>query len=70
MSFESSLDRLETILGELEHDELELDRALLLFEEGVERLREANAALLRAEARIRQLRENADGTFELVDLGD
>lgn len=69
MSFESALDRLEAIVAELEHDELELDRAILLFEEGVERLREANATLGRVDARLRQLRETADGTFDLVDLG-
>lgn len=68
MSFESALDRLEAIVAELEHDDLELDRAILLFEEGVERLREANATLGRVDARLKQLRETANGTFDLVDL--
>jgi len=35
-SFESRLDRLEAIVHELEGDQVELARALELFEEGVE----------------------------------
>ena len=69
MSFESSLARLEAIVAELESDELALDRALTLFEEGVERLREASAELTRAEQSVKLLAERADGVFELPDLG-
>ena len=69
MTFESSLARLEEIVGELEGDALELDAALRLFEEGVERLREASAELSRAEERVRLLVEKTDGTFDLPDLG-
>ena len=69
MSFESSLARLEAIVAELESDELALDRALALFEEGVERLREASAELTRAEQSVKLLAERADGVFELPDLG-
>ena len=35
MSLEARLRRLEEIVGNLETEELELDRALALFEEGV-----------------------------------
>jgi exodeoxyribonuclease VII small subunit len=69
MSFESSLARLEAIVAELESDEVALDRALALFEEGVERLREASAELTRAEQSVKLLAERADGVFELPDLG-
>ena len=68
MTFEASLARLEEIVGELEGDSLELDRALRLFEEGVERLREASAELARAEAQVKLLVEKTDGTFDLPDL--
>ena len=68
MSFEATLTRLQEIVDELEHDELELDRALSLFEEGVSRLREASADLSQAEAQVKLLVEKTDGTFELPTL--
>ena len=67
MSFEKNLIRLEEIVAELESDELELDSALRLFEEGIERLREASADLSRAESRVALLVEQSDGAFELRD---
>lgn len=67
MSFERNLVRLEEIVSELESDELELDGALRLFEEGIERLREATAELSRAESRVALLVEQSDGAFELRD---
>ena len=70
MSFESHLQRLEEIVAELESDELELDAALRLFEEGVERLREASTGLARAEERVKLLVERMDGAIELGELRD
>ncbi len=68
MSYEADLDRIESIVAELARDDLELDRALRLFEEGVERVRSAAAALTEAEARVRLLLEHADGSFTLGDI--
>ena len=69
MTFEDTLDRLHAIVAELEGDDLQLDRALALFEEGVERLRAATGELARAEARVQQLVETADGELTLAELG-
>jgi exodeoxyribonuclease VII small subunit len=69
MTFEESVARLEQIVAELESDGLELEAALKLFEEGVERLRAATTELARAEASVKVLVEHADGEFELPDLG-
>lgn len=69
MPFESDLARIESIVVELERDDLELDRALQLFEEGVERLRSAAAALAQAEGQVKALVEHPDGSFGLADLG-
>ena len=69
MTFEETLARLEQIVAELESDGLELEAALKLFEEGVERLRAATTELARAEASVKVLVEHADGEFELPDLG-
>jgi exodeoxyribonuclease VII small subunit len=69
MTFDSDLSRLEAIVAELEHNELPLDRALKLFEEGVARVRSASLQLSQAEAQVQQLLEQPDGTFRLDPLG-
>ena len=69
MTFEETLDRLHAIVADLEGDDLQLDRALQLFEEGVERLRAAAGELARAEARVQQLVETVDGGLALAELG-
>lgn len=63
MTFEQSLARLEQIAGALDRDDLPLEEALKLFEEGIVRLREASAALADAEGKVRSLLEQADGVF-------
>jgi exodeoxyribonuclease VII small subunit len=68
MSYESDITRIESIVGELERSEIPLDDALRLFEEGIERLRNAQAALVQAEARVRKLIEDSDGGFSLADF--
>ena len=68
MSFEERLERLEAIVQELEGDGLELTRALALFEEGVECLREASQQLAQAQTQVHRLVERDDGSFELVDV--
>jgi exodeoxyribonuclease VII small subunit len=68
MSFEKQLARLEAIVGELEAEEVDLSRALALFEEGVQCLRAASTDLTAAEARVRSLVERADGSFDLTEL--
>ena len=68
MTFEDSMTRLDAIVRELDADALDLDRALRLFEEGVEQLRSASAELSRAEAQVKLLVEQSDGTFELPEL--
>ena len=70
MAFEQDLARLEEIVGRLEGDELTLDAALALFQEGVERLRAAAAELARAEAQVKLLVEQSDGTFSLDDFDE
>jgi exodeoxyribonuclease VII small subunit len=69
MTFEDALRRLETIVAELESDQLELGRALALFQEGVDCMRSAAGELARAEEQVQRLVERADGSFELTDLG-
>jgi exodeoxyribonuclease VII small subunit len=68
MTFDEHLARLEAIAAELQSDAVPLDRAMALFEEGVERLRAASEALVRAEAQVARLVERADATFTLKPL--
>lgn len=66
----SDLKRLEDIVRMLERDDLDLDRALALFEEGVGRLRAAKERLTEAEARVARVVEDAAGVLSLTDLDD
>jgi exodeoxyribonuclease VII small subunit len=54
--------RLEQILGRLEREDLELEEALSLFEEGVAHVREAEKLLQVAELRVERLLEREDPT--------
>ena len=68
MTFELSLGRLEEIVSELERSDLELERALTLFEEGIVHLRGANSALQQVDARVQQLTEAANGSFSVTEF--
>ena len=62
------LSRLETIVRRLETEELDLDAALALFEEGVARLRRSREQLRAAELKVQQVLEDADGTLRTEPL--
>jgi exodeoxyribonuclease VII small subunit len=67
MTFEENLARLEAIAASLDRDDLSLEQALALFEEGIGKLKDASAELARAEARVKTLVEKAEGVFEVAD---
>jgi len=67
-SLADDLRRLEEIVRQLESSDLDLDPALALFEEGVARLRAARERLTAAEATVRKVLEDADGTLRLAEL--
>lgn len=54
-TLEGRLRRLEEILSRLEADQVDLERALELFEEGVRHVREAERILARTELRVEEL---------------
>jgi exodeoxyribonuclease VII small subunit len=54
MDFAKQLERLEAIVRRLEAEDLDLDEALKLFEEGVERLRAAREQLTQAELKVKK----------------
>ncbi|HEY7505754.1 MAG TPA: exodeoxyribonuclease VII small subunit [Gemmatimonadales bacterium] len=67
MSIAQDLNRLEEIVRKLEADDVELDAALALFEEGVARLRGARERLAAAEVKVQTVLEQA-GDLRLTDL--
>jgi len=71
MSLEARLKRLEAIVGNLETEELELDGALALFEEGVAHVKEAEKVLAAAELRVEELvGEGENASTRPLEEGD
>jgi exodeoxyribonuclease VII small subunit len=66
--FGPELSRLEEIVRKLEAEDLELDEALRLFEEGVARLRAARERLAQADLKVQAVLEEAGGDIRLKDV--
>ena len=62
------LARLEDIVRRLEADDVELDTALALFEEGVARLRAARERLAAADLKVQAVLDEAGGDLRLRDM--
>lgn len=72
LSFEELYTELETTIESLEGGNLSLDRALALYERGMDLAKQCNAMLDSAELRIRELAPGAnaldgDQDLELLD---
>ena len=63
LTFEQALKRLEEIVEALEMDDLELEKSVQFYEEGVSMYRHCTQQLQRAEKRIDVLQANDDGTL-------
>ena len=64
IKFEKAMDRLEHIVEELEKGELDIDKSLEIFEEGIKMSRVCSKKLNEAEQKIEKLTKNQKG--ELV----
>lgn len=62
------LARLEEIVRRLEANDVELDAALTLFEEGIARLRAARERLAAAELKVQAVLQEAGGEIRLTSL--
>lgn len=62
---ETRLEKLESIVDRLEGDELELQEALDLFEEGIGHVREAYRVLEQSRLRVEKLVVEMDGSVTL-----
>ncbi len=67
-SLAEDLAQLEALVRRLEQDDVELDEALALFEQGVKHLRAARERLASAESRVQQVLEQADGDLSISDF--
>ena len=66
--FEAALDELEEIVRRLDREELRLDEALALFEDGVARLRTASRLLDEARGRVEEVVGEAADELQTVDF--
>jgi exodeoxyribonuclease VII small subunit len=62
--FEASMERLDHIVRELESAQVPLERAISLFEEGLQLGTQCNALLEKAQLRVEKLLEKVDGDAE------
>lgn len=67
-SFEQLCRNLEEIVGRLEDEQLPLEDAIRLFNEGVEAALEARKRLQASEEKVQKLVQTLEGRFELKDL--
>ena len=72
IKFEKAMSRLEQIVEELEKGELDIDRSLEFFEEGIKMSRVCSKKLNEAEQKIEKLTKNQKGELvaELFPVGD
>lgn len=68
ISLADELEELEAIVRRLEADDVDLDDALTLFEDGVRRLRAARERLAQAELKVQSVLEGAGGELMTGDL--
>ncbi|MBT5028545.1 MAG: exodeoxyribonuclease VII small subunit [Nitrospinaceae bacterium] len=72
IKFEKAIQRLEKIVDDLEKGELDIDKSLEIFEEGIKMSRVCSKKLSEAEAKIEKLTQNEKGELitELFPLED
>ena len=72
LKFEKAIQRLEKIVDDLEKGELDIDKSLEMFEEGIKMSRVCSKKLNEAEAKIEKLTRNQKGELitELLPLED
>ena len=71
MDLEGQLKKLEEITQRLESDDLPLEEAITLFEQGIKLASSVHTQLQKAKLRIEKVIETAQGTFSIepLDLG-
>ncbi len=72
IKFEKAMTRLENIIEELERGDLDIDKSLEIFEEGIKMSRLCSKKLTEAEAKIEKLSKGKKGDLitELFPMDD
>ena len=72
IKFEKAMTRLENIVDELERGDLDIDKSLEIFEEGIKMSRLCSKKLNEAEAKIEKLTKGKTGDLitELFPMDD
>ena len=72
LKFEKAMTRLENIVDELERGDLDIDKSLEIFEEGIKMSRLCSKKLNEAEAKIEKLTKGKTGDLitELFPMDD
>ncbi len=70
IKFEKALERLEQIVEELEGGNLELEKSLKMFEEGIKMSRICQTHLAQAEKKIEKLVKDQKGNLSTEPLDD
>ena len=72
IKFEKAMTRLENIIEELERGDLDIDKSLEIFEEGIKMSRLCSKKLNEAEAKIEKLSKGEKGDLitELFPMDD
>jgi exodeoxyribonuclease VII small subunit len=68
LSLGKAIGRLEEIVENLEREELELEDALRLFDEGMELIRNAERELIESEGRVKQVLLDRRGRQRQVNI--
>ena len=68
MKIDKSLDRLEVITKRLGQEDVPLDEALTLFEEGITLASEVKTSLDKARLQVKKVLEKAKGMFVVEDF--
>ncbi len=70
IKFEAALKRLEEIVSKLEEGDLELEKSIELFEEGIRMAKGCQKKLDEAEKKIERLTKNRDGSLATEPVED
>lgn len=70
ISFEEAIERLESIVGDLEKGNCGLDKSLELFEEGILLVKECSGKLDAAAQKVKVLTENGEVPFDAPGAGE
>ena len=68
LTFEEALRQLETIAEQIEQGEIGLEESITKYERGMELVKHCREILAKAEHKIQQVEQRADGTLETKDF--